>query len=243
MTGTRGMGLVVYSAGLLAVTSWLWYSLTPNYSWHMVQQFWGHLGPAAFLVAMGASAMYLRGRMQILISTEAWLAIAAGGVYILADTFIMHPPWGIFDGAGHSEQEHVALMGLILALGVSALILQRRMGARFSPTIHFVIGAAAAGMVFMNHHQHTVAGTVGHNATLVMLLVAVVFRMMGNLVEYGMAMIVTGFVFFCSQMGFAMYVDMSGNSAGAWVAGWAMGGFLAATGYLAMAPHGEVPAE
>lgn len=236
--------VALFSAAILALAVAIWAALVPNYEWHIVQQFWGHVGPSAFLVAMGVSAIYLRGQPERLVRTEAWLAIAAGVAYILADTLIMHPPLGIFDGAGKAEEEHVMLMGLIAALGLSALVLQRRMGARFNPTIHFVIGGAAAALVFTGHHQHTVAGSVAHNATLVMLGVAVVFRMMGSLTEYGMAFIVTGFVFFCSQMGFAMYVDMAGNSPGAWVAGWAMGGFLAATVYLAMAAGEDaVPAE
>ena len=234
MTREHGY-LVGFSALVLAAAVLVWSQLVMNFEWHIVQQFWGHLGPSAFLVALGVAAIMLHQNLQKLFRIEGWLAVAAGVIYVLADTFIMHPPWGIFDGAGKAEEEHVMLMGLFAVLGASGLLMQRRMGENFSPSIHFVIGGVAAVMVFVGHHQHTVAGTMAHNATLVTAAVAIGFRVMNRMTEYAMAMIVTGFIFFSSQMGFAMYVDMSGNSAGAWIAGWAMAGFLAATIYVLLA--------
>ena len=43
--------LAFYIALQVIVVSLAWYLLVPNYEWHIVQQFFGHLGPSAFLVA------------------------------------------------------------------------------------------------------------------------------------------------------------------------------------------------
>ncbi len=234
---------LVYGLIQIPIVSYVWYVTVPNYEWHIVQQFYGHIGPAIFLVAMGASALFFARNFRKLNYIEAWLAIAAGAAYVVADTFIMHPPWGVFDGAGHAEQEHVAIMGMFFVLGVSGLVVLRRFPGCFPTGAHFLIGAAVAALVFLNHHQHTVAGTIAHNATLFVAGAAVLFRILGKITEYAITMIVTGFVFYSSQMGFAMYIDMANNSGGAWVALWATIGFASATGFLAMAPREGVPAE
>lgn len=242
MTSTR-LWIALYGIAQVLAVSAAWYVTVLNYEWHIVQQFIGHLLPGSFLVALGAAAIFLRDDRATLFRREAWLAILAGGIYVVGDTFWMHPPLGVFDGAGHAEEEHVALMGLIFVLGVSGLVALRKMPARPPTSVHFLIGAAVAAIVFLNHHQHTEAGTIGHNATLFVLGAAALFRVLDKIVEYAIAMIVCGFVFFSSQMGFAMYVDTMGNSGGAWVALWAMLGFVSATGFLALAPRDPVAAE
>ena len=98
-------------------------------------------------------------------------------------------------------------------------------------------------LVFGNHHQHTVAGSIAHYATMLFLGVAALFRVLEKYTEYAVAMIVTGYVFFASQMGFANMLDGGDYSPGAWVALWAMLGFVSATGYLAMTSSDAVPAE
>jgi len=217
----------------MAIVIALWFVFVTKTSPMVVNQFFGHLGPAMFLVAMGASAIMWRHGYLRLARIEAWIAVVAGVTYVLADTFIMHPPFGIFDGAGRGEEEHVSLMALVAALGLSGLVVLRRpklLGDN-PPSVHFVVGIAVAGIVFSGHGQHSEAGTVAHNATVLMLGLAALFRVLGKMMEYGVAMIIAGYLFFSSQMGLAMYVDMSGTSPGAWVAFWATGGFLAATGF------------
>jgi len=228
--------LAFYIAAQLAAVSLYWYRTVDTQAWVNVQQFIGHLGPGAFLVAMGAAAIFMRGRLESLIRIECWLAPVAGGVYVLGDTFLMHPPLGVFDGAGHAEQEHVAIMGLIFFLGVSGLVAMRRIAGTPPHSVYFVIGIAVVALVFLRHPQHTMAGTMGHQATILMLSLAGLFRILDKMVEYGVAMIVSGFVFFSAQMGLAMYVDMVGHSPNAWVALWIMLGFASATGFLLLAP-------
>jgi len=241
--GTRTLKIGLFSLVQIAVVTLIWRALAPDPAWNIVQQFYGHLGPASFLVAMGVATFLERDNLKALIQKEAILAIIAGAAYILADTFIMHPPFGVFDGAGQAESEHVSIMALIIALGISALVLLRRQGDSTPPSVHFVIGAAVASMVFLSHQQHTVAGTVGHSATIVLLVIASLFRMMGKIQEYGVVLVVTGFVFFASQMGLAGYVDSIDYSPGAWFAFWATGGFLSATIYMTMSPKPEAPDE
>lgn len=231
MTAAAIVGVV---QAAFATAMWLW--IVEDRPWNVVQQFWGHLGPAAFLVALGALAIFERGGAVSYGRKEGWIAVVGGSLYILVDTFIMHPPLGVFDGAGKAEQEHVSIMGMILLLGVSLLVMLRKFGASTPSTVHFAVGVAVASMVFLNHHQHTQAGTAGHNATIIFLVVCAALRLFGRMVEYGVALIVTGWVFFCSQMGFAHYVDMTGHSAGAWIALWAMFGFASATIFMLLAP-------
>ncbi len=226
--------LVLFSCFQLIAVVAIWYFVVPSREWNVVQQFFGHLGPSAFLVAMGAAAIVYRDNLRALNLREAWLAVVAGAAYVLADTFIMHPPLGIFSGPGHAEQEHVVIMGLVFVLGVSGLVILRRMPGKLPTAAHFVIGIAVAGLVFGNHHQHSAAGSVGHNATVLFLGVAAVFRVLDKTVEYAVAMIVTGFVFFSAQMGFAEWVEAADNSPGAWVALWATMGFASATGFMAL---------
>lgn len=232
----KPIALIVFAIAQLAFAPAMWLWLVEHRPANVINQFWGHFGPATFLVALGAVAIFERKGVVSLGTKEAWLAIVAGGGYILADTFIMHPPLGVFDGAGHAEQEHVAIMGMILALGVSGLVILKKYGAETPPTIHFVVGITVASLVFLSHHQHTVAGTVAHNATIIFLSVSALMRLLGRMEEYGVAMILSGWVFFCSQMGLAHYVDMVNKSPGAWVALWAMFGFISATGFMLLAP-------
>ncbi|MXN63617.1 hypothetical protein GR183_01770 [Stappia sp. GBMRC 2046] len=203
----------------------------------MVDQFFGHLGPSAFLVALGAFAILSGDKGVRLTRIEAWLSICAGAIYILVDTFIMHPPLGIFDGAGHAEQEHVGLMGLVLALGLCGLVILR--AGNIPPSLPVVVGVAVAALVFTGHHQHAAAGTVAHNATVLMLVVAAIFRVLERYTEYGVAIIVSGFLFFSAQMGFAMFVESSGTSPQAWVTYWATAGFISSTGFLIVRRAGE----
>ena len=236
--------LVLFCAAQIIAVTAIWHLKAGEREWSVLQQFFGHMGPAIFLVAAGVAALYLRHNLRRLAVWEAWLAVFGGGLYVLADTFLMHPPWGVFDGAGQAEQEHVAITSFIFVLGVSMLVLMRKIPGYLPTSAHFVIGVVVTSMVFLNHHQHTVSGTVGHEATIVLLAAAAVFRVLDKTVEYAITMIVVGFVFYSSQQGFAEYVDTAGNSPGAWVALWITMGFASTIGFLALAPADEtVPAE
>lgn len=235
--------VVLFSVFQVVAVTIGWFLTILERDWEATQQFMGHVGPAIFLVALGAAAIFLHDKMRVLITYEALLAAFAGAAYVLADTFVMHPPWGVFDGAGHAEQEHVAIMGLVFILGVSGLVLIPRFPGTPPSAAHFIIGISVAAFVFGNHHQHTVAGTVAHMATMLFLGVAALFRLLERYIEYGVAMIVTGYVFFASQAGFAYFVDTVDNSPGAWVALWATFGFTSATVYIALSPKPQVPAE
>ena len=236
MTSRAGI-LAIFSLAQLILAWLVWRMLAPEPEWEVVQQFWGHIGPAAFLVALGVAAFFLRANPQLLTRIEAWLAIAAGAAYVLADTLIMHPFLGVFDGAGRAEWEHVSIMSLIAMLGVSALVLLPRQGVRALPSIQIVVGVAVVAFVFLAHEQATMAGTMGHQATSLLLVIAALLRVLGKVVEYGVALILTGFVFFSSQMGLSNYIASSGFSPGAWITIWVTAGFVSATVYLAFSPR------
>ena len=239
----RTVLLALFAIAQIIFATLMWYNITISFDWGNVQQFYGHLGPGIFLVAMGASAMFLRDDFRRLSWIEASLALAAGTVYVLADTFLMHPPWGVFDGAGHAEQEHVSLMGLVAMLGLSGLVVLFKNPGAVPTAAHFVVGVAVVALVFLNHGQHTMSGSTGHNATLIVLGTAALLRVLGKYTEYGVAMIVAGFVFFSSQNGLAQAIDAGGHSGGAWAAMWAMFGFISATGFMALMPRHPVAAE
>ena len=120
------LAIATAAQAAFAVAMWLW--LVEARPQNVANQFWGHFGPASLLVLRGMVALIERGGPVAMGTKEAWLAIAGGGIYILADTFIMHPPWGVFDGAGKAEQEHVTIMAMVLMLGVSALAMLRKFG-------------------------------------------------------------------------------------------------------------------
>lgn len=228
--------LTLFSVVQIVALTLVWFLVVVDWRWDVVQQFLGHLGPGAFLVAMGVAVFFFRHDMRALARREALLAMVAGAAYVLADTFVMHPPWGVFSGPGQAEQEHVSIMALIFVLGASALLLLHKFPDRIPTSAHFFVGIAVTALVFGNHPQHTVTGGVGHYGTMLFLGVAALFRVLERHIEYAMTMIVTGFVFFGSQTGLAEYVDTVGNSPGAWIALWSMLGFVSATGFLALAP-------
>ena len=228
------LAIATAAQAAFAVAMWLW--LVEARPQNVVNQFWGHFGPASLLVLLGMVALIERGGPVAMGTKEAWLAIAGGGIYILADTFIMHPPWGVFDGAGKAEQEHVTIMAMVLMLGVSALAMLRKFGDRAHLSVHFAVAVLVVSMVFLSHMQPTMAGTSVHSATVVFLVLCAALRVLRRTFEYGIALIVTGWIFYSSQMGFAGFVQMKGYSPGAWIALWAMFGFASATIFTLLAP-------
>ena len=83
-------------------------------------QFFGHVGPAIMLVLVGVLAL---NSEKITLGRFVLLGACAGAVasflYVFIDTFIIHPPLGIFDGAGVAEQQPV---GIILLIGFGSLL-------------------------------------------------------------------------------------------------------------------------
>ncbi|MEP2531235.1 hypothetical protein [Shimia sp.] len=234
------VNLAVFFAYLAAQTVFavfLFVWLVPHKPGHIMDQFFGHFGMGAALVIVGGAAILTPDNRPFYNRIEAWGMIIAASVYILADTFIMHPPLGVFDGAGHSEQEHVSLMGAILVIGIGGLVMMRKFGPDISLAINSVVFAVVLAMVFLNHHQHTVAGTIAHHATIIFVFVAALLRLLDRHVEFGIALVIAGWVLYSSQMGFAHFVDMNGHSGGAWVALFSLLGFLSAIGYMLMSQH------
>ena len=84
-----------------------------------------------------------------LIRIEAYLALVLASLYLLIDSFIMHPPFGIFDGAGTAEQQHVSL--LLLFAGISALLLATLRYTDVLPSIQILIAATAFAVVLSAH--------------------------------------------------------------------------------------------
>ncbi|PSL20909.1 hypothetical protein [Shimia abyssi] len=233
------INLISFFSYLLVQTAFavlLFFWMVDHRPSNIIDQFWGHFSMGGGLVIVGGLAILSAGHIGFYNRCEAWGMIIFATIYILADTFIMHPPFGVFDGAGHAEQEHVSLMGTFLVIGISGLVMMHKFGEDTSLAINVIVAFAVLAMVFLNHHQHTVTGTAAHNATILFLSVAAVLRLFKRQTEFGIAMVVSGWIFFSSQMGFAHFVDMSGNSPGAWIALFSIFGFVSAMGFVLMSP-------
>jgi hypothetical protein len=133
-------------------------------------QFFGHLGPAMLFASAGLISISGRIDKPRLIRIEAYLALVLASLYLPIDSFIMHPPFGIFDGAGTAEQQHVFL--LLLLAGISALLLAPLRYTDVLPSIQILIAATAFAVVLSAHGQHNAIGMVGHNATTAFLVLA-----------------------------------------------------------------------
>ena len=148
-----------------------------------VLQFFGHLGPA--MLFAGAGLLSISGKIDTrrLIRFEAYLALGAAFPYLLVDSFIIHPPFGIFDGAGIAEQQHVSLN--LMLIGLAAFVLVTLRHTEVLPSIQILIAAAAFAVVFSAHEQHSAITVVGHNATIVFVVLAAVLRLLDRMFEYG----------------------------------------------------------
>ena len=96
-------------------------------------QFFGHLGPVILLASAGLISISGRMALPRLIRIEAYMALGVAFVYLLVDSFIIHPPLGIFDGAGATEQQHVSLF---LMLGGLALFVLATLGQSLFDNVH-----------------------------------------------------------------------------------------------------------
>ena len=201
-----------------------------------VLQFFGHLGPA--MLFAGAGLMSISGRIDTprLIRIEAYLALGLAFLYLLVDSFIIHPPFGIFDGAGTGEQQHVSLN--LMLVGLALFVLATLRYTEVLPSIQILIAAAAFAVVFSAHEQHSAFAVVGHNVTTVFLLLAGVLRLLDRMFEYGVMLLIAAHTFFGSQIGLTRFAEEVGIDPTAWSAYWITAASLAAAAYLA-AMRGE----
>ena len=152
-------------------------------------------------------------------------------LYLLIDSFIIHPPFGIFDGAGTTEQQHVALY--LMLGGLAAFVLATRRYTEVLPSVQILIGATAFAVVFSGHEQHNAISMVGHNATTVFLVLAGVLRLFDRMFEYGVLLLIAAHTLFASQIGLTRFAEEVGIDPTAWSAYWITAGCLAAAAYLA----------
>ena len=195
-----------------------------------VLQFFGHLGPA--MLFAGAGLVSISGTVDKprLIRFEAYLALGAAFLYILVDSFIIHPPFGIFDGAGVAEQQHVSLN--LLLIGLASFVLVTLRHAEELPSVQILIAAVAFAVVLSAHEQHGAATLVGHNATILFVVLAAVLRLLDRMLEYGVLLLISAHTFFSSQLGLARFSEEVGIDPTAWSVYWITAGSLAATAYL-----------
>jgi hypothetical protein len=196
-----------------------------------VLQFFGHVAPAILFVSAGLISISGRLDTRRLIRIEAYLALVLAVLYVLIDSFIIHPPLGIFNGAGTAEQQHVSLYLMLGGLGVFSLATLRY--TEVLPSIQILIAAAALAVVLTAHEQHNAVSMVGHNATIVFVILASVLRLLDRMFEYGVLVLIAAHTLFSSQIGLARFAEEVGINPAAWSAYWITGGCLAAAAYLA----------
>jgi hypothetical protein len=205
---------------------------------NQVLQFFGHLGPAILFASAGLISISGRLETPRLIRIEAYLALVLASLYLLIDTFIIHPPFGIFDGAGTTEQQHVSLYLMLGGLG--AFVLATLRYTKVLPSIQILIAATAFGVVFSGHAQHNEVSMVAHNATTVFLVLAGVLRLLDRTFEYGVLLLIAAHTLFSGQIGLTGFAEEVGVDPTTWSAYWITAGCLAVAAYLA-AMKGDRP--
>ena len=193
-------------------------------------QFFGHLGPAILFASAGLISISGRIDTPRLIRIEAYLALVLASLYLLIDSFIIHPPFGIFDGAGTAEQQHVSLY--LLLAGITALVLATLRYTEVLPSIQILIAATAFAVVLSAHGQHNAISMVGHNATTAFLVLAGVLRLLDRMFEYGLLLFIAAHTLFSSQIGLARFAEEVGIDPTAWSAYWITAASLAAAAYI-----------
>ncbi len=217
------------AAHLLAVTGFAYFAGVFSDRVGVIQ-FFGHLGPAMLFAGAGLISMSGQIDKPRLIRFEAYLALVAALLYILVDSFIIHPPFGIFDGAGPPEQQHVSLNFLLIGLA-SFVLLTLRYSDEL-PSVQVLIAAAAFAVVFLAHEPDSATTMVGHNATTLFVVLAAVLRLLDRTFEYGMILLIAAHTFFGGQMGLARFADEVGIDPTAWSAYWITAASLVAAAYL-----------
>jgi len=198
---------------------------------NQVLQFFGHLGPAILFASAGLISISGRIDTPRLIRIEAYLALVLASLYLLIDSFIIHPPFGIFDGAGTAEQQHVSLY--LLLAGIAALVLATLRYTEVLPSIQILIAAIAFAVVLSAHEQHNAISMVGHDATTAFLVLAGVLRLLDRTFEYGVLLLIAAHTLFSGQIGLTRFAEDVGIDPTTWSAYWITAGCLAVAAYLA----------
>ncbi len=196
-----------------------------------VLQFFGHLGPAMLFASAGLISISGRIDTPRLIRIEAYLALVLAFLYLLIDSFIIHPPLGIFNGAGAAEQQHVSLY--LMLGGLAAFVLATLLYTEVLPSIQILIAAVAFAVVLSAHEQHNAISMVGHNATIAFVVLAGGLRLFDRMFEYGVLLFIAAHTLFSSQIGLVRFAEEVGINPAAWSAHWITAAFLAAAAYLA----------
>ena len=193
--------------------------------------FFGHF--AGTLLFSGAGLLSMSGRLETrrLIRIEAYLALGLGLLYVLVDSVIMHPPFGIFDGAGMAEQQHVS--PFLMLGGLALLVLATLRYTEALPSIQILIGAIAFAVVFSAHEQHSAISTMVHNATILLVVLAAVLRLLDRMFEYGVMLLIAAHTLFSGQIGLTRFADELGIVPAAWTTYWVTAASLAAAAYIA----------
>ena len=152
-------------------------------------------------------------------------------LYLLIDSFIIHPPFGIFDGAGTTEQQHVSLY--LMLGGLAAFVLATLRYTQVLPSIQILIAATAFAVVFSGHEQHNAISVVAHNATTVFLVLAGVLRLLDRMLEYGVLLFIAAHTLFSGQIGLTRFAEEVGIDPTAWSAYWITAASLVVAAYLA----------
>ncbi|MDP6708106.1 MAG: hypothetical protein QF893_17310 [Alphaproteobacteria bacterium] len=193
-------------------------------------QFLGHVGPSTLLIASGVAAMLMYRQPRRLVRREGHWGLVAALLYVAGDTFISHPPFGIFNGAGNAEQQHVGFMMLIGAMAVYALVLEQRLER---PTgLHVAVPVVAFGLLILAHGQHNDVAFAAHWGSAIFAVVAAFFRLFGRLFEYGVSIIIAGYLFTSGQMGYTMFATSIRIDGVAWVCYWTAFAVLVAMTYV-----------
>jgi hypothetical protein len=193
-------------------------------------EFFGHIGPGTVLVIGGLLALVGPISERRLMQLEGLLGVVSGLIYIVADTFVSHPPWGIFDGAGSGEQFHVSIYILFAALGACVLLITPKLE---TPTaLHIVLLAAIFALFITGHHQHSAASSIAHNMTALLAGLAAGYRLFGRRTEYGICIIAAAYVLFAGQQGFGGFVSRHGIDPVAWATYWTAVGLLVGALYV-----------
>ena len=194
-------------------------------------EYFGHLLIGGALVGLGALAMVGGLSERRLTRIEGLMGIAVWAIWLIGD-IIEHPPLGIFRDLDHAGNEHIGIVMLVGAAGLFTLIMARRMADLKG--FHVIVVVALLALILPGHVHNGASALQGlsHNATGVLMVLAVIFRFFGRPTEYGASFICAGYLLFSGQTGLPPFGDAIGQTGISWVCYWGGLGLLVAGLYL-----------
>ena len=179
-------------------------------------EFQGHLGPVTFLLFMGALEM-----STLPYSQQPWTAVEVqefearvciGGslLYVLASAW-MHAGSKLslnidyLNSYSFREQQHIALMYVILACGILSINLANRADA--IENLPMVLFAAAFAFFTALHEQPLLMGNLLHYGTCASILLHAMARVGGFRFSAGAFLYLGGCNFFFGQYSIVMFLD------------------------------------